>query len=363
MSPLWSAKRTRNTSAARRPALLRLELLEARDLLVAGVLGASPPSAPSHEPSGMMAGPHDAAVGHSAPSGAGMNAPQETLSQQRPNDGRADISPGGWHPVTARFGLESDHRDLAVIPLTSEGFTAARDPADDVRAPRGQRGAGDAPSDPEHRPVSAGNNDVTAVLTGSGQLAEAAALSSGPSQPADVRAAPAVSLSPGPAGVVTASALRGIASALLASGGGRADARPAQVAAAVFSLGWVADTAMAAHVGTPGSASVPGGPTKPDGSPEVVPVPWPAGLPWVAEVLPPGGVLAASESLLALQQLFPLTGGEEHYATPMWTRVLRSPWLPAAAVTLVALEVLRRHARAVHESSAEFPGITGPRGL
>jgi hypothetical protein len=213
--------------------------------------------------------------------------------------------------------------------------------------------------------LSAGNNAATLPAV-SGQIAEAAAVSTSSTQQPNVQAAVAT---PPPAAAATASALRGIASALLGSGGGWADARTAHVAAAVFSHGWAAAAdavTTAAHGGVLGSGYVPGepvAPANPDRDPGPVPAPPGAALPWMADLLRPG-VVAAAEPLLALQQFFPPPDGGEHDPASTLKRVLRSPWLPATAVTLVALEVLRRQVRAARESSAaDLPGITGPRGL
>src|SRR5207248_7889390 len=71
----------------------------------------------------------------------------------------------------------------------------------------------------------------------------------------------------------------------------------------------------------------------------------PAAAPWLAELLTPSGVDTANP-LLALRQFFSGAEPGDYTSAAMLTRLLRSPWVPGAVVTLVALELFRRHARA-----------------
>jgi hypothetical protein len=90
-----------------------------------------------------------------------------------------------------------------------------------------------------------------------------------------------------------------------------------------------------------------------------------AGAPWLAELLNPTAIRDASRPLFALPHLFPWhREGEPNLASTL-THILRSPGLSATVATLIALEMIRRHARAARQSSTvtQLPEITGPRGL
>jgi hypothetical protein len=101
------------------------------------------------------------------------------------------------------------------------------------------------------------------------------------------------------------------------------------------------------------------------GEPSEPPAAAPLGKPSLAELLTPTG-WDASAAVRTLRQLFPTAEAGGRDLAAELTRLLRSPWLPAAVVALVGLEVLRRRLRLTDAHvppPIDMPGITGPSGL